>query len=55
MGAARGSNMPIPIAGIAMIVFEAEALFNDVLKLMGKDTYLKKEESLEEQVAEGGV
>lgn len=47
--------MPIPIAGIAMIVFEAEALFNDVLKLMGKDTYLKKEESLEEQVAEGGV
>jgi TRAP-type C4-dicarboxylate transport system permease small subunit len=47
--------MPIPIAGIAMIVFEAEALFNDILKLMGKETYIKKEESLEEKVAEGGV
>ncbi|MDO4804606.1 MAG: TRAP transporter small permease [Lachnospiraceae bacterium] len=47
--------MPIPIAGIAMIIFEAESLFNNVLKLMGKEPILEKEESLEEQVAEGGV
>jgi TRAP-type C4-dicarboxylate transport system permease small subunit len=43
--------MPIPVAGIAMIIFEAESLFNNVLKLMGKEQITKKEESLEDQVA----
>ena len=43
--------MPIPIAGIAMLVFELESLVNNVLKLMGKEQFTKKEESLEEQVS----
>ena len=46
--------LPIPIAGIAMVIFELESLFNNVLRLLGKKTYLEKEASLEEQVAEGG-
>ena len=46
--------MPVPVAGIAMVVFELESLFNNILKLLGKQTYVQKEESLEEQVAKGG-
>ena len=46
--------MPIPIAGIAMVIFELESLFNNVLRLLGKKTYVDKEASLEQQVAEGG-
>ena len=46
--------LPIPIAGIAMVIFELESLFNNVLMLMGRKPYLEKETSLEEQVAEGG-
>ena len=47
----RVMYMPIPIAGIAMLVFELESLVNNVLKLMGKEQFTKKEESLEEQVS----
>lgn len=50
----RVMYMPVPIAGIAMIVFELESLVNNVLRLLGKKTYVDKEESLEEQVAKGG-
>ena len=42
--------LPISIAGIAMVVFEAESLFNNILKLLGKEQLIKREESLEEQV-----
>jgi TRAP-type C4-dicarboxylate transport system permease small subunit len=44
--------MPIPIAGIAMLIFEAESLVNNILKLMGKEQYIHREESLEEKVSE---
>ena len=47
--------MPIPVAGIAMVIFELESLVNNIRRLMGKKVYLEKEASLEEQVAEGGV
>ena len=46
--------LPIPIAGIAMVIFELESLVNNVLRLLGKKVYVEKEASLEEQVAEGG-
>lgn len=46
--------LPIPIAGIAMVIFEAESLFNDVLKLMGKEQLIQREESLEEQIEKEG-
>ncbi len=49
----RYMYLPIPIAGIAMVVFEVESLFNNILKLMGKEQLLKREESLEEQAAKG--
>lgn len=47
--------MPIPIAGIAMVIFEIESLFNNILKLLGKEPLVKKEESLEEQSVKGGA
>ncbi len=47
--------MPIPIAGIAMVIFDAESLFNNVLKLMGKEPLNVKEAGLEEQVSKGGA
>ena len=46
--------LPIPIAGIAMLIFEAESLFNNILKLLGKEQLVKHEESLEEQAAAKG-
>ena len=49
----RYMYLPIPVAGIAMLIFEAESLFNNILKLMGKEQLLKREESLEEQAAKG--
>ena len=49
----RYMYLPIPIAGIAMVVFEAESLFNNVLKLMGKEQLVAREESLEEKAAKG--
>ena len=45
--------LPIPIAGIAMVVFEAESLFNNILKLLGKEQYVQKEEGLEAQAGKG--
>ena len=45
--------LPLPIAGIAMVIFEAESLFNNILKLMGKEQLIQREESLEEQVSKG--
>ena len=45
--------LPIPVAGIAMLVFEAESLFNNILKLLGKEQLVKRDESLEEQAAKG--
>ncbi|MBQ8092891.1 MAG: TRAP transporter small permease [Clostridia bacterium] len=50
----RVMYMPIPVAGVAMVVFELESLFNNVLIFLGKEPLTKKESSLEEQVAEGG-
>lgn len=50
----RVMYMPIPVAGIAMVIFELESLFNNILRLMGKEVLVAKEASLEEQVAEGG-
>ena len=47
--------MPIPVAGIAMVIFELESLVNNIRRLMGKKVYVEKEATLEEQVAEGGV
>ena len=47
--------MPVPVAGIAMILFEIESIILNFMKLFGKQTYETKEASLEEQVAEGGV
>ena len=47
--------MPIPVAGIAMVIFELESLVNNIRRLLGKKVYVEKEASLEEQVAEGGV
>ena len=47
--------MPVPVAGIAMVIFELESLVNNIRRLMGKKVYVEKEASLEEQVAEGGV
>ena len=44
--------MPIPIAGIAMLIFELESLLNNILKLMGKEQYIPREESIEEKVTE---
>ena len=46
--------LPIPVAGIAMLIFEAESLVNNILKLMGKEQMIEREESLEEQAAKGG-
>ena len=46
--------LPIPIAGIAMVVFELESLFNNIRKLMGREQLIKREESLEEQVSKEG-
>ena len=46
--------LPIPVAGIAMLVFEAESLFNNILKLLGKEQLIVREASLEEQAAKGG-
>ena len=46
--------LPIPVAGIAMVIFELESLFNNVLRLLGKKAYLEREASLEDQVTEGG-
>jgi len=37
-----------------MVIFELESLFNNVLRLLGKKTYVDKEASLEQQVTEGG-
>lgn len=50
----RVMYLPVPIAGIAMVIFELESLVNNVLKFLGKKTYVTKEETLEEQVAKGG-
>ena len=50
----RYMYLPIPIAGIAMVIFEAESLVNNILKLLGKEQIVKKDESLEEQAAKGG-
>ncbi len=50
----RYMYMPIPIAGVAMLIFEAESLFNNILKLMGKEQLIQRDVSLEEQAAEGG-
>ena len=47
--------MPIPVAGIAMVIFELESLVNNIRRLLGKKVYVEKEASLEEQVAEGGA
>ena len=47
----RWMYMPIPVAGIAMVIFEAESLFNNVLKLMGKEQFIEREETLEAQAA----
>jgi TRAP-type C4-dicarboxylate transport system permease small subunit len=47
--------MSIPVAGIAMVIFELESLVNNIRRLLGKKVYVEKETSLEEQVAEGGV
>ena len=47
--------MPVPVAGIAMVIFELESLVNNIRRLLGKKVYVEKEASLEEQVAEGGV
>ncbi|MBQ9008099.1 MAG: TRAP transporter small permease [Clostridia bacterium] len=47
--------MPVPVAGIAMVLFELESLVNNILRLLGKKTYVEREASLEEQVAEGSV
>ncbi len=46
--------LPIPVAGIAMVIFELESLFNNVLRLLGMKAYVEREASLEEQVTEGG-
>ena len=46
--------MPVPVAGIAMILFEIESIILNFMKLFGKEPYETKEASLEEQVAEGG-
>ena len=46
--------MPIPVAGIAMVLFEIESLILNCMKLFGKQAYETKEASLEEQVSEGG-
>ena len=46
--------MPVPVAGIAMVLFEIESLILNFMKLFGKQPYETKEASLEEQVAEGG-
>ena len=47
--------LPIPIAGIAMVIFELESLVNNVRRLLGKKVFVEKEATLEEQVAEGGT
>ncbi len=47
--------LPIPVAGIAMVIFELESLVNNIRRLLGKKVYVEKEASLEEQVVEGGV
>ena len=46
--------LPIPIAGIAMVIFELESLVNNVRRLLGLKVFVEKEATLEEQVAEGG-
>ena len=46
--------MPIPVAGIAMVIFELESLVNNIRRLLGKKVFVEKEASLEEQVAKGG-
>ena len=46
--------MPVPVAGIAMILFEIESIILNFMKLFGKKPYETKEASLEEQVVEGG-
>jgi len=46
--------LPIPVAGIAMVIFELESLVNNIRRLLGKKVYVEKEASLEEQVANGG-
>jgi TRAP-type C4-dicarboxylate transport system permease small subunit len=46
--------MPIPVAGVAMLIFELESLYNNILKLLGKEQLVKREESLEDQVTKGG-
>ena len=43
--------LPIPVAGIAMVIFELESLVNNVLRLLGKKVFVEKEASIEEQVA----
>ena len=48
----RVMYMPIPIAGIAMLIFELESLLNNILKLMGKEQLIPREESIEEKVSE---
>ena len=45
--------LPIPIAGIAMVVFELESLVNNIFKLLGKEQLIHREGSLEEQVVKG--
>ena len=46
--------LPVPVAGIAMILFEIESIILNFMRLFGKEVYNTKEASLEEQVAEGG-
>ena len=46
--------LPIPVAGIAMVIFELESLVNNIRRLLGKKVFVEKEASLEEQVAKGG-
>ena len=49
----RYMYLPVPVAGIAMAIFEAESLFNNILKLLGKEQLIKRDEGLEEQVMKG--
>ena len=46
--------LPIPVAGIAMVIFELESLVNNIRRLLGKKVFVEKEASIEEQVAKEG-
>ena len=46
--------LPVPVAGVSMVIFELESLVNNVRMLLGMKVFVEKEATLEEQVAEGG-